>query len=147
LKTKISKLKEKKMKEPKFKIGDWCFYEFKLVQIEDTEENRITAVSDGYVTRRSYDLSDRCYPMEMKVKLISDDVYYWSKQFQLVKNLNHPDIHRKLVEIWVDMCENKNDDAKLKVLYERLNAFSETIMKKVKDLSLEEVEGVKIFRQ
>ena len=35
------------MKKLKFQKGEWCFCEFKLQQVMETEENRITGISDG----------------------------------------------------------------------------------------------------
>lgn len=69
----------------KFKQGEWCFCEFALQQVMETEENRITGVSDGMFRLSGHDLSDRCYPLEMKVKQISDIVAFWSKEFHALK--------------------------------------------------------------
>ena len=115
------------MNKPKFKKGEWCFCEFILQQVTETNKDRITEVSDGYFTHGGHDLSDRCYPMEMRVKIISDDVNYWRNEFHRLKNnsLNHPDLNRKLIDMWVDMCENRNNQEKLKELYEKLNINKE----------------------
>jgi hypothetical protein len=87
--------------------------------------------------------------MEMDIKQISDGVDYWYKIFHGLKNnaLNHPDLHWKLVEMWKEMCNNRNDAEKLKTLYIKLNTFGKTIEKKINDLSLEEVDGVRLFRR
>ena len=52
------------MKKLKTQKGEWCFCEFRLQQVTETEENRITRVSDGMVSSFSTDLSDRCYPLK-----------------------------------------------------------------------------------
>ncbi len=136
------------MNKPKFKKGDWCFCEFKLQQVIETNEDRITSVSDGYFNHGSSDLSDRCYPMEMRVKIISDDVNYWHNQFHQLKHnsLNHPDLNWKLIEMWIEMCENRNDKEKLSELYEKLNAFGQSVVNKVQEIKSETTEGVRIFR-
>jgi hypothetical protein len=89
------------MKTLKFKQGEWCFCEFVLQQVIETEENRITAVSDGMFRLSSNDLSDRCYPLEMIIKIISDEVAYWSKEFHSLKinTLNYPDLNKELFPI------------------------------------------------
>ena len=61
------------MKKLKFQKGEWCFCEFRLQQVLETEENRITSVSDGIVRSGSSDLSDKWYPLEMDVKCIKVD--------------------------------------------------------------------------
>jgi hypothetical protein len=136
------------MKEPKFKKDEWCFCEFKLQRIIKTDEDRITSVGDGFFETGSCDISDRCYPMEVEVKRISDEVAYWSKTFHELKNngLNHPDLNRKLIEMWCEMCDNRNDETKLKELYENLSKFGNAIVRKVRDLNFEEIDGVRLFR-
>jgi len=137
------------MKNLKFKKGEWCFCEFKLQQVMETEENRITGVSDGMFRLGSQDLTDRCYPIEMKIKQISDTVSYCSDEFHKLKNnsLNHPDLNRELIKRWVEMCENKDDKEKLDELCTKLHSFRESVINKVRDLNFEEVEGVSLFRR
>lgn len=98
------------MKKLKFQKGEWCFCEFRLQQVIETEENRITSVSDGIIRSGSSDLSDRCYPLEMDVKCISDAVAFWSIKFHELKNnsLNHPDLNRELIRRWVELCDNRD---------------------------------------
>ncbi|NRA78912.1 MAG: hypothetical protein HRU18_11940 [Pseudoalteromonas sp.] len=137
------------MKNLKFKKGEWCFCEFKLQQVTETEENRITGVSDGMFSLGSMDLSDRCYPLELDVKRISDTVAYWSTKFHELKNnaLNHPDLNRELIRRWVELCDSRKDEICLKELYDSLSNFGNSVLRKVQDLNFEEVEGVKLFRR
>ena len=136
------------MKTLKFKQGEWCFCEFALQQVMETEGNRITAVSDGMFRLDGHDLSDRCYPLEMKVKQISDTVAYWSKEFHALKNnaLNHPDLNRELIRRWVELCDNRENENRLKELYDKLSEFGNSVIRRVRDLKFEEVEGVSLFR-
>ena len=137
------------MKNLKFKKGEWCFCEFKLQQVTETEENRIPGVSDGMFSLGSMDLSDRCYPLELDVKRISDTVAYWSTKFHELKNnaLNHPDLNRELIRRWVELCDSRKDEICLKELYDSLSNFGNSVLRKVQDLNFEEVEGVKLFRR
>lgn len=136
------------MKEPKFKVGDWCFCEYELRQVKRTEEDCIREVSDGYLSLSSQDLSDRCYPLEMDVKIISDEINSWNNEFHSLKNnaLNHPDLNRKLVDMWCQLCNNRKDENKLKELYEELSKFGNAVMRKIRDMSFEEVEGIRLIR-
>jgi len=130
-----------------FRQGDWCFCEFKLQQIKEMEKNCITSVTDGNFSHGSSDLSDRCYPLEMKYKQISENVDYWKKKIQELNNnsLNYPDIHRAFIEKWCEMCDNADDHDKLRILYDKLAEFSRTIISKVQDSRTEIVDGVRIF--
>ena len=137
------------MKTLKFKQGEWCFCEFVLQQVMETEENRITGVSDGAFRMGGCDLSDRCYPLEMKVKQISDNVAYWSKEFHALKNnaLNHSDLNRELIRRWVELCDNRENDKKMEELYKKLSKFGNSVVRRVRGLNFEEVEGVSLFRK
>ena len=141
--------KTNKMEKLKIQKGEWCFCEFRLQQVIETEENRITSVSDGMFSLWGIDLSGRCYPLEMDVKCISDTVAYWSTEFHKLKNnsLNHPDLNRELIRRWAELCDNRKDENRLKKLYDSLNNFGMSVLRKVQDLSFEEVEGVSLFRR
>ena len=136
------------MGELKFKKGDWCFCEFKLQQIQETQDNRITCVSDGMFSLSSNDLSNKCFPLDMKIKQISDTVDYWSNAFHNLNNnsLNYPDLNRALISKWIEMCENKENENLLKELYLQLNKFGKDVTTKVKNLSYEEIDGINLFR-
>jgi len=135
------------MKKSEFKEGDWCFCEFKLQQILKIEDGEITGVSDGICTMGGH-LNDSCYPLDMKIKQISDGVAFWHKKFHdlSVSSLNHPDLNQALIEKWIEMCENKDNADKLKKLYKRLDEFGKSIIEKVDDIKNEKIEGIKIFR-
>ena len=137
------------MQKAKFQKGDWCFCEFKLRQIMNTEENRITEVSDAMFIMSGYDISDRCFPLDLTIKRCSDTVAYWSKRFHELNHnsLNHPDLNSELISRWVVMCENKDDEKKLQELYDSLDKFGNAVIKKVQELKYEEVEGVALFRR
>ena len=137
-----------KLKVPKFKRGDWCFCEFKLQQVMETNEDRITSVSDGYFRLGSSDLTDRCYPLELDIKCISGEVEYWRRKLHELKNnsLNHPDLNRELIERWCNMCDDKDDHDKLKKHYENLAEFCNAVIKRVEELDKDRVGGIRIFR-
>lgn len=135
--------------KPKFEVGEWCFCEFKLQQIKSTKDNRITGVTDGMFELGGRDLTDRCFPMDLKIKRISDTVAYWSDRFHKLNapGLNYPDLNRHLISAWVDMCEVKDDADKIKELNEALANFAMKIIQRVGDLRYETIDGLKLFRQ
>jgi DUF438 domain-containing protein len=137
------------MNKPKFKTGDWCFCEFKLQQIKEMENDKIISVSDGMFRLTSSDLSDRCFPLDITIKNISDMVAYWSAEFHKLNNnnINHPDLNRELITRWVELCENNDNDEKMKELEEKLSNFGRLVIQKVNNLSLEHVDGVRLFKR
>ena len=134
--------------EPKFKTGEWCFCEFTLQQIKETKEDRITSVTDGFFEMSGRDLSDRCFPLTLRIKVISDNVEYHSKAFHALKNnsLNHPDLNRELISRWVDMCST-TDDKELKRLYDSLSEWSNQVQRTVRDLNDISVGNINLFRK
>lgn len=131
-----------------FKVNDWCFCEYELQQIIEIEEGRITSVTTGMCRLSGYDLSDMCFPLDIRIKNISDTVAYYMKKLHEVKhlNLNYPDLNRAFISRWVDLCKVKDDDKALQIGYDNLSAFYQSIIDKVSQVKNEYVEGVQLFR-
>ena len=130
-----------------FQVGQWVFCEFKLQQIKNMEDGRVTEVTDGILTHSSRDLTDRCFSLSIRIKRISDEVAHYMDKFHTIKvpGLNFPDLSREMVSRWVDMCETTND-ADLRIMYDSLSAFSKDIHKKINGLQNEQVGSFKLFR-
>jgi hypothetical protein len=128
-----------------YKKGDWVFCEFKLQEILEVEENRVTSVHDGWFEMGSLDLSDRCFPLTVRNKVISDSFKNFSDQVHAIRNngLNYPDINRYLISKWVDCCEETNDE-KIQKVYIEIEEFID----KLKDIHLDlKINGINVFRQ
>jgi len=130
-----------------YKVGDWVFCEFKLQQIEQVEDGRIVDVSDGYFSHGAYSLNDRCFPITLQNKMLSEYVASCSDRLHKEGNnsLNYPDIHNWLVNRWVDLCKTVVEDVSQK-LRKDIGVFTNTILNRCKELREETYEGVKIFR-
>ncbi len=59
-----------------------------------------------------HDISDRCFPLTLSIKRVSDAASYWSKQFHEAKcnGLNHPDLNRALISRWAEICKNIDNE-------------------------------------
>jgi hypothetical protein len=133
--------------EQQFQVGDWCFCEFKLQQVKRIEGSRILEVSDGYLSCSSYDLSDKCYPLDFSVKRISETVeWYKNRLHDLKMDLNFSAIGKELIRRWCEMCDARNDDDKIKILDIELQQFYGAIAERVYALKNEQVAGVRLFR-
>jgi hypothetical protein len=137
-----------KTMEPKFKKGEWCFCEFVLQQVKETKDDRITEVSDGMMSHSGRDLSDRCYPLEMKIKVISDHVKFHSDAFHKLPNrgLNYPDLHRELIRRWAEACEVADDVNKLKEALQSISKWANEVTAAVHNLGNTYVGDVALFR-
>lgn len=131
-----------------FKKGDWCFSEFQLKQIKKMEDGRITSVSDGSFITGSYDLTDECFPVTMEIKKVSEEFEYWRRKIHELNcnSLNHPEIHRDLVQRWVRICEKIDDKEFVKEQLNFLESFCTEIIKTVKELREQKVGTVRIFK-
>jgi hypothetical protein len=134
--------------ETKFKTGDWCFCDRRLKQIVDMDGDKITDVADGY-SRSSYvDFSEICFPLDLDIKRISDDVEYYYNSLHKIKsaNLNYPELNREYTRRWVKMCKLRNNEVALKKEWFRFVKFHELIVAEVEIKKNTVIGGVQIFR-
>ena len=105
-------VQSKEVKTMKWKVGDWCFCEYKLQMIKEmSDDGRITSVSDGCFQMGAYDLSDKCFPLTLEGKNISDAfVRIYQRMYDQIKNGNYnfPDFHRYSVKQWVEAMNYMN---------------------------------------
>jgi len=130
------------------KVGDWCFSNFELCQVKRISDGRVTEVSTGIISRSGHDLTESCFPLEMKIKRISGSVEYWYKKLHELHhlNLNYPDIVRSLEERWIEMCHAKDDDKAVSAMYENLQSFCRQIIEMANSMKDKRVEGIAIMR-
>ena len=109
-----------------FKVKDWCFCEFELVQIQKIEDGQIHGVTDGYIDHGG-NLTNECFPLNFEVILISEKFRdYWNA---IIKTC-HPktgNAHSRLVEWWTECCENKDDEREIL----RICKMAEELVKKM----------------
>lgn len=132
-----------------YKVGDWVFCEYELSYIKELKEGRITEVSDGSCSHGSYDLSDRIFPLERFIKVISESYkhYYDELHKYDFNGLNWPDIHRWFVNHWVETCKNKNGDKDyFRKRWDEVRDFVNGFRDNYKDMKVKTVGGVSILR-
>lgn len=142
-------VRERMAKTMKFKKGDWCFCEYKLQQIKEMKDGQISEVSDGMFSTGSRSLNDRCFPVDLKIKRISDEFQHYSDMLHAEKsfNLNYPDIHRYLVAQWAAACEAIADYKKVEAIMEEVEQFRRGISDILSDIRYKNIQGVLIFRR
>jgi len=128
-----------------FKVGDFVFCEFKLQEINEMSLGMVTSVHDGWFETGSNNLSDMCFPLTIRNKVISDSFSGFSNKIHEINNngLNYPDIHRYFVSRWMECCNGASDD-KIKAIYSEIENFIKDIKEKVStDVS---INGIRVFR-
>jgi len=116
-----------------FKVGDWVFFEFELHQVQAVrDDGRVVELSDGLGYHAGYDLTDRCFAMTLPIKRISDAVRFQSDRIHRegMRVLNFPDIHRWLVEMWVQACQAEiaANDARVRERLDTIGHFTNDVL-------------------
>ena len=134
-----------------YKVGDWCFHNFELVQILEMEEGNITEVSTGVIRTSSSSLNDRCFPLDLGIKNISSTTKYWYDKLHSSDNrsLNYPDIVRELERLWAGVCDiyikEGKESSRLEEANSKIAIFAKKIIEQVENTRDIYVEGVRIF--
>ena len=126
-----------------WKNGDWCFYEYRLCQIV-VEEGKVREASCGMFRTHGQDLSDSCRPLTLRNANLTQHTEYWSARLHKEGHagLNHPDIHRRMVELWCAACDAKEGKPQEKAA-EAIGAFAAAVLKQESG----EVDGVQLIRR
>ena len=126
-----------------YKVGDFCFYKFQLVQILKMNGNLITAVSDGNIKTTSGEdgyLTSIC-PLTLTNIANSNAMMRIKKELEnKTRNINWTHIHSYLIEKWIDIC-NTEDVKKRNDIWEKVQNFKWKII----DIYNGYVDGVKVF--
>ena len=136
-----------------WKEGDWCFCEFKLQLIKKTsiysDAITVNEVSDGHCSHSGSFLNDKCYPLDIMIKRISDIFLYYSDKLHAHDDVEFkrvfPDIYRELVKRWCLCCDDKDDKKKIKKHYSQLQTwYYETVndIKGLRNIKLKKIENV-----
>ena len=132
------------------KVGDWCFYEYKLSQVKKVNaDGRVIEVSDGFISTSNGGYGFHIKPLTLRNKIISGVFEGISNELHEKGNagLNYPDIHNHFVDLWLQACETEDTEdgnKELTGIYNQIRAFS----KKLIEFSQygPEIDGVKILR-
>jgi len=131
----------------KFSVGEFIFFEFELSQIKKMNAEEVWEVTDGMFGCSGRCLTERCVPLTLRNKVISDHFKYISKKIHDLNsnNLNYPDIHRSLVDMWIKACNTKNEE-EIKEIYNQSENLKDKILERCQVMKQEEVCGIKLFR-
>lgn len=136
-----------------WEIGDWCFSEFELKQITDIRKykdgNAITSVTDGMFNHSGSFLNDVCYPMDLKIKGVSDFFKSYEKKLQNIDDENiiakgeYSSVYREIVTKWCKCCDDIEDNNKIMKHYSELSDWYIFLMSGVKGLRKEKLKSLK----
>ena len=128
-----------------WKDGDWCFHEYTLKQIV-VKAGKVKEASCGQFRMSGNDLSDECRPLTLCNANLSQHAQYWSSRLHKEGHagINHPDIHRKMVELWCAACDAKEGDEQGKA-GDAIGVFARKVLDASKRTEL--IDGVPLIRR
>jgi len=143
----------------KWKVGDWCYHEYKLSRVERVNDNgEVTAVTTGYITTSTGGKFD-VFPLTLRNKIVSESVekLYNDISRGVSRNgLNWPHIHNYFCTHWESaLNELRNyEDPPLEKDEKRVNEIAEVLYDTLKDFNNQlddkyentSVNGVRLFR-
>lgn len=94
-----------------WKVGDMCYFEYKVHFITEMKDDRISGCSDGLGGCGGYLLNDRCFKINPNTLRCSNNVefYYrwisdkWDNMGGQGWLVNLSDLHNILIDYWIDM--------------------------------------------
>jgi hypothetical protein len=135
--------------EKKFKVGDWCFYEFELHQIKEMDGAMVISVSNGNSTRFSnVDLTKDCFPLTIPIKLVSEEAMDRLNTISQAggNRVNYPDLHTKVVSIWSEICNNIDNNEIAGRHKSELSQFTKVVIEEINKTKNTTVFGVEIYK-
>lgn len=127
--------------------GDWIIFQYRIVQIKEAKDGRVTSVSDGQFETSGYNLSDRCFPLTLANKNAADYIESYAARVHREggPGLNYPALHSKAVELaWGIMNLPEEKDAR-EPAYEAARKFYQVLFEAIRSHSAVEIENIRVF--
>jgi len=128
----------------KFKISDWCFYQYNLCQVKKAGRSYdLTDGVAGYGLSQSYE--NEILPLTLNNLTWSTNFKYYEERIRKVEgnaNINWPRIKNWLVTEWLNCCKDAE--------YYADSRFEERLIKlveSIKDLQNNKFEGIPLLRE
>jgi len=106
-----------------FKINDWCYCNFKLQLITKlSDDGNVVETTDGYNRYQGNNIKYSIFPLDMKIKLISET---YEIEYKRLQNLKCDDQYKQRIYIffiknWAEACELKDNVDELQLNYKNL---------------------------
>ena len=133
-----------------WKVGDWCFCEMVLQQIKEMDGDRVTSVTDSFFSMGGNSINDRCFPLDLLVKNISDRFVAFKNRIRAEEwkaNLNWPDISEWFIRKWRAACIEKDNPTRLAERIEEAQKFARDVVEEIRDIHRKYVDGVALVRR
>lgn len=109
------------------------------------KESGWLALSDG-VCRKSTSIDyAKCYPIDMVSLWAASAVQYRKNElYKHVRSLNWPDVNRKLMCFFQDLCEAEDKETR-EAVYNQMDTWCTKVAESVSDAKNVVIDGVSIF--
>ena len=133
----------------KWKIGDWAYKGYELVQVKEMDGDEVRSVTTGFIMSSSNNFEERLFPQTMANKLVAETIeVYWDR----VRNarggctLNHPDLNRKFEDFAWQAMSLPEGEARIPVM-EAAAKFQQQCSQKLSDMIFTRVDDVFLFNR
>ena len=131
-----------------YQTDDWVLHDYKVKQITSMEYGKIRNVSDGSFSHGSLDLTPWVRPLTLRNLCFATnfDYHYCAiKEVEKGANLNWPDIHNKLVALWLEEIDASNE-IELDTAMINTRKWVNDFVRSVRDSVNKSCGGVQMFR-
>ena len=125
-----------------YKVGDFAYHEFTLVQVVEVNNGHVNLVDEGGIKCGGRDLEKEMVPLTIDNKVISENFHgiYDVLQSKGSTGLNYPAFHREMEDMWYEACTNPDRSSELiakatKFVWDILSMQSNT-----------QIEGIPLMR-
>lgn len=132
-----------------WKVGDWCYCEYKLQQVKQVEDGQVTCVSDGMFNCSAFNFNEEIFPISFDIRDISDTFMNAYKKIHDLSDrldINMPEICGFLRTRWISCCQDAGNRENVKNCFGILDEFVSGIEKEIKIIKSCQVNGIKLFR-
>lgn len=130
----------------KWKVGDWCWYDAELYQVDGVEDGKITSLNDGFFRRAG--TSFIAYPLTLHGKITAsfisglyDSLY---KKASRIFN-NWPAINEKKNQLFNEIMDAYNDNVKYQVALQKTEQFFNSLEEELEKTKTTTTEGINLY--
>jgi len=133
----------------KWKIGDWAYNGYELVQVKKMDGDEVRCVTTGFIQWSSNNYEQYLFPQTLANKQVAETIeVYWDR----LRNarggctLNHPDLNRKFKDFAWQAMSLPEGEARNSVMEAALK-FQQECSQKLSDMILTQVDDVFLFNR
>lgn len=130
-----------------WKIGDWAYRGYELVQVKELYKDKVTCVTTGFISM-SGNIDEELCPQNIENKIIAQTLATYWDRIRTARGsvgLNHPDLSRRF-EDFAYRAMTSTDDERVKIM-EAASKFQGDCSEKMDEMTQARVDGTYLFNR